>query len=94
MKSLLLITAISTTLTAGFISAANANEAPEFRNAASTQTRAAVQASAIGAAMVTEASIVPVAKSVLTRSEVAAQALTLVKAGSKSWNELAASQLN
>jgi hypothetical protein len=95
MKSTLATIASVLALTAGFASTtASANEAPEFRGAASTLTRMQVAGAIMGAGAASEATIIPAAKSTLTRAEVAKQAQEVNKAGPRAINELAASNLN
>jgi hypothetical protein len=95
MKSTFATIATVFALTAGFTSvSASANEAPEIRSAASTLTRMQVSGAVLGAGSVGEATIVPVAKSSLSRAEVAKQAQEVNKAGPRGINELAASNLN
>jgi hypothetical protein len=88
-----LATAIA--LAAGFTSlSASANEAPEFRSAPSTLTRMEVSSAIMGTGRTSEATIIPVSKSVLSRAEVAKQAFEVNKAGPRGTNELSASNLN
>jgi hypothetical protein len=95
MKSRFATIATVLTLTAGFASvSASANEAPEFRSNASTLTRMQVSSAILGASAIGEATIIPTAKSSLSRAEVAKQAQELNKAGPRGINELAASNLN
>jgi hypothetical protein len=95
MKSTFATIATVFALTAGFASvSASANEAPEFRSAASTLTRMQVAGAIMGTGATSEATVIPVAKSTLTRAEVAKQALEVNKAGPRGINELAASNLN
>jgi hypothetical protein len=95
MKSTFATIATAFALTAGFASvSASANEAPEFRSNASTLTRSQVSSAILGASAIGEATVIPTAKSTLTRAEVAKQAQELNKLGPRGINELAASNLN
>ncbi len=95
MKSTFATIATAIALSAGFASvSASANEAPEFRSAASTLTRMQVAGAIMGAGVVSEATVIPASQSTLTRAEVAKQAQEINKAGPRGFNELAASNLN
>jgi hypothetical protein len=95
MKSTFATIATALALTSAFASvSASANEAPEFRSAASTLTRMQVAGAIMGAGAASEATVIPVGKSTLTRAEVAKQAQEVNKAGPRGINELAASNLN
>jgi hypothetical protein len=95
MKSTFATIATAIALTASFATvSASANEAPEFRSAASTLTRMQVAGAIMGAGAVSEATVIPASKSTLTRTEVAKQAQEINKAGPRGINELAASNLN
>jgi hypothetical protein len=94
MKTIIATIATIAALSSNFASAAQPLEAPEFRSAQSTLSRDTVRSAIMGAASVSEATIIPAGKSTLSRSEVAMQAKDFAKMGSKGWNELAASGLN
>jgi hypothetical protein len=94
MKTIIATIATIAALSSNFASAAQPLEAPEFRSAQSTVSRDTVRSAIMGAASVSEATIIPAGKSTLSRSEVAMQAKDFAKMGSKGWNELAASGLN
>jgi hypothetical protein len=93
MKSVISTIAAALVLSAGFATSASAasfSEAPEFRSGGtSTVSRSAVAASAIGAMSANEATIIPVAKSTLSRDEVCKDVPTQAR-----FNELTASNLN
>jgi hypothetical protein len=95
MKSTFATIATVIALTTSFTSiSASANEAPEFRSAASTLSRMEVAGAIMGAGASSEATVIPIYKSTLTRAAVAKEALEVNKAGPRAINELAASNLN
>jgi hypothetical protein len=81
------------TLSANFASAASFSEAPEFHSGMSTLSRAQVTSAIMGAGAASEATVFIVAKSTLSRDEVAKQARETLNLNYR-FNELTASQLN
>jgi hypothetical protein len=93
-SSKLVLASIATiaTLSANFASAASFSEAPEFRSGMTALTRTQVTSAIMGAGMASEATVIPTAKSTLSREEVSKQAREQLNLNYR-FNELTASNL-